>query len=226
MRQARPSNSKAFTIIEVIVSIGIVMILIGLTLGALRGVREQAELTRDLALVRGNHLATVTYCGDHQELFPVHHDLAGRSALMYDRELQKGGYIKELSDADPIGHERHLMNRFAMSTTLCFPAEKMVPGATEPLTLARSTGVRHSQVSFPELKGSFVQYVHVHGGVHTGWTWNPHDRPVSPVAMVDGSAMGARCTDFRLKYDFFEHGWAGHPVLGTWDGYKGTDRLK
>lgn len=70
-----------------------------------------------------------------------------------------------------------------------------------------------------------MQYIHIRGDEHVPWTYNVTERPLSPIARSDGSALSARCTDFVLEHEFFEH-WAGHPVASTWGGCRGVDRLK
>lgn len=72
-RQSPPSSRcRAFTLVELIVTIGIVGLLLGILLPALRGARVSAELTRVLANQRAAHQTLTQYMHDHQSSFPFY----------------------------------------------------------------------------------------------------------------------------------------------------------
>lgn len=218
------SRHNAFSLIELVVSIGIILILIGLLLPAVGGARARARGTRTAAAARSNGLAIVSYAQDHDDVFPIAANRVGTSMLDWEVPLLATGYIDVYEHIDPEGQREMGHHRFAFSGALMHPAALMEPDSTLPLDLAETIAIRQSQVSFPSQKGMLVQWVREEGGKDIFWSWNPYDRPLAPVTFCDGSVSEYRCTDFRLAHGFFEN-WVGHPVLATWSGHRGLDQV-
>lgn len=66
------SSSKAFTLVELLVVIGIIALLISLLLPALQGVRRSAQGAACMSNLRQVHLALLSYANDHRGwLMPV-----------------------------------------------------------------------------------------------------------------------------------------------------------
>lgn len=219
------SRFRGFTLIELVVCIGVMMVLIGLLLPTLAASRESARATRMLALVRSNHAAVVMYANSHQDVFPASDSLVGNCMLRWYVPLVATGLIENERAVDPEGAELTNNPRFSMSgCAFCSPS-MMVPGSTVPVDVAESSAIRMSQAAFPAEKGILVQWLHVRGTEHVFWSWNPSESPSSPIAMADGHAISAKCVDFALEHDFFEN-WVGHPVLSTWNGILGMDKRR
>lgn len=220
---ARP-GIRGFTLIELIVSLGIIMVLAGLLLPALGGIRAEARTTRMLAAMRSGGMALSAYADDRREVYPIAEAGVGGSMLRWHRPIVDAGYLPREEDSDPDGYKTIGESRVSMSGCLASTPEEMVPGATIPIDLALAKAVRVSDVSFPSSKGVLVQWLHVVSGTHVFWTYNPDVKPISPITYADGSVARARCTDFILEQPFFEN-WVGHPVLSTWNGCRGIDRV-
>jgi competence protein ComGC len=216
------TSPEGFTLIEMLIVIGTVMILIGLLIPGLAKARSSAKDIVMASQSRSNASLVSVYSASHRDLFPCMSETVGDGMLMWDTALVRAGVIDSESETDPAGMKAHGLTRFAMSAAMCCEPGRMVPGAAEPLHQARTVTITQSAVWFPSEKGMLVQWLYVEGDEHRFWTYSVHLPPRSPIAMCDGSVIAAKCVDFRLEHDFFEH-WVGHPVLSTWNGVNGRD---
>ena len=204
---------------------GVVMILVGVLMPTLGAAKKRAAQTRTAAAARSNAMAVMAYADDHDDIYPVAAPFVGNAMLDWEKPVLTGGYIEQYNQIDPQGQREIGENAFTLSGALVHPAAMMEPGATSPFDLAQSVAVRQHNVRHPSQKGMMVRWGQRENGNDIFWTWNPHDRPVEPVAFCDASVAEARCTDFRLAHDFFEN-WVGHPVLSTWSGARGLDLIE
>lgn len=219
----RAHHARAFTLIELVLCIGILMILVGLLMPTLSGARQRALDTRMVATMKSNGELLALYAKDQDDRFPLSSPSVGHAVLEWYRPLIDVGLIHGVEDVDPDGLRRHQVQRVSITAgAVCLP-ERMEPGNTVPIDVAASSVIRHSQVLHPSSKGLLLQWVHVLRGQHRFWTYVPANGPISPITFADGSVSSARCTDFVFDHDFFEN-WVGHPVYSTWSGIRGIDR--
>lgn len=218
---------RGVTLVEILLTIGIISLLFSMLLPALRGSQEAARSTQRLSLARNNMMLVEGYASAHRDVFPIAHAKVNPSMLAWHTPLVAAGLLEQASLADPEGFEIVGTSRFCLSGTLLHPPELMKPDATVPIEYALASPVTISDVVFPSQKGAMVQYLDfdTSTGEHVIWAWNPHRRPLRPIIMVDGSGDTARCTDFKLDQDFFEN-WVGNPVISTWNGCRGIDRKR
>ncbi len=215
-------HARAFSLVELVLCIGIVMVLIGLAIPQIRCVRESAVLTRETAQLRSNAQLVFTHCADHSGAFPLADERLGSAKLNWYLALNTPN--ARLA-TDPDGVSRRGVHRFLLGAAFVGNSAQMSPGRTVPPEFARSRFVRDAEVLFPAIKGMMVKHGDSVGGELQLWTYMTVDPPKWPVVMCDGSALHARCTDFRLAFDFRENN-IGHPVVSTWYGTAGWDARK
>jgi prepilin-type N-terminal cleavage/methylation domain-containing protein/prepilin-type processing-associated H-X9-DG protein len=72
-----PRARSAFTLVELLVVIGIIAVLIGILLPALRAAREQARKTACMSNLRQIHLAISMYANDNKGFLPTNYQSGG-----------------------------------------------------------------------------------------------------------------------------------------------------
>jgi hypothetical protein len=212
-----------FSLIELVVTVGIVMVLLGLALPSLGRARAGARLSQGGVTLRQNHWAVIAYGNDYREVYPIADPFIGPCSLRWWIPLVSGGYLGSERKADPLGVDVLGFVTYALSFCMVYPASEMQRGRVVPIDRARSSPVRISQVAFPSRKGTMYQW---HPLVTQDpvvfWCCGP-DPPPGPV-FADGSVIAARWTDLLFAPDGYMEYWCGAPVASTWNGYLGVDR--
>jgi type II secretory pathway pseudopilin PulG len=232
MGMGRPRAGRcAFAMIELIITIGIIMILIGLIAPALGGAMSQAKLTRDIALVRQQAMLISMYATDFQGIYPLAFDTPGRvfrAASDWGVPMIASGHADSIAQLDP-DVNRGLEPSYGLSVAMVYDADKMRPGIVPPASEQRPVAVRTHQVVFPSSKGLTFrawdgQPPETFGGFN-GFCCAASflDWP-TPVSFADGSAASGTMRKF-LDGDplYMEHD-IGAPVHSTWFGVRGRDR--
>jgi len=218
-------NTAGFSLIELVVVIGVIMVLVGLSLPMVGRAMAQVRSTRDLANIRSCATSIQMYCDQSKGYFPNLGGNAQRSALWWTNAMVRAGVFQSDGEGDPDGVEKFGEIRVRMSMCMCYSIEGMTPGQTVPLDVAVAEGVRSEQVSYPSRKGlAHQQYIErdVHG---TYWCCACLG-PCAPFAgaFVDGSAQIARVSSYINGDPIVRTDGIGVPLFSSWGGYKAIDR--
>lgn len=222
-------HRRAFSMIELIVSIGILSILAGLLLPSLSGSLSRAKLTRDMVRMRDAATMIAVYTTDHRDVYPMS-ELTGvfQIGQLWLRPMLAGGYYKDVREVDDYSDERGSDPSVFMSAAMAYDWRKMVPGKTVDVYEQHAQPVRTGTVLFPSLKG--LVFRGMSGGPPAslagevemfccdGTLWE------FPVAFADASVKSGNWRDFNGDKDLYLENQIGMPVLSTWNGVRGVDR--
>lgn len=216
---------RAFSLIELVVVLGVLMVLAGLMLPALGGAMEEARLTRDAALLRQHGISLGQYREDNESVYPIARDNPFVAGQVWFLPMIEKGYIMSAAELDPLAGGDLGRVRFAMSVCMVYDPDLMLRGKTLPAKLARSVPVRDDQVHYPSDKGELLRNHNGMGHPREGGlffccthAWR------SAVAMADGSISTGDMFDFTSDTAVELENLVGMPVRSSWNGYRARDR--
>lgn len=224
-RQFHRAVRSGFTLVELVVTMGVVLVLLGIALPAAGGSIAHARLTRNIVQVRQDLTLISTYSNDHKDVYPIAHPLALISAYYWYRPLEKLQYISNPSAVDPAGVRKAGGVTLMMSMCMVRNTREMQPGWTVPEEVAGSAPVYQHQVTYPSAKGLMVQ-------LFDRWTPDPSygffccsGKPWRAAAgFADGSATSGTRFDFSGGHPITLKDGVGIPIFSTWGGYLARDR--
>lgn len=220
-------SRRGFSIVELIAVVGVLMILLGFTLPALKNSREQANRTRQISNIRQDAIAVVAYCSQNDDVFPISDANAWVARHNWSSAARRLGLLDERPSSWPMP---------SLSVAMTYSPTRMVPGLTEHPNNALSFPIQSSRVRWPSGKGMLNWLFLPDGpfGSSTAWccyTYTeddvyPRDAPLpeSPVAFADGSAEIGTWRDYFLPGSPSFENQVGIPIISTWSGCYGIDR--
>lgn len=224
---ARGVGPGAFTLVELVVVLGVVFILLGLMLPALGEGISRGRMARDMLLLRQSAMVVDAYTTDYGGVFPLWGEYAYPwiAAAGWTKPLLADGYLDSVRQVDPEINEEETNFRMGMTVAAVFDWKLMRPGHTVPSEEAHWSPVRTAEVFFPSAKGLlFVG----NNGLDPS---HPDARSycctipwVFPVAMMDASIETGTYLDFNGGEMPRVENNIGVPVKSTWFGVRGLDR--
>ncbi len=213
---------RGFSLIELVMIIGILMILIGLVLPAIGRSMAAGRQTRVLAAIQQAAALTEMYCTAYRDTYPLPEaDLLLTS--LWPENMVRAGLLLRSEDADPDGFKRYGRLNIGLSKCMFYDHNRMHPGRTEPEEQQRPSPVRSTDVTFPSLKGLFRTITVNDGKIETLWCC-VEGVPKGPVAFADGSASVQYWKDLLPKSGLYFENGIGLPVSSTWGGVRGRDK--
>ncbi len=208
------------------------MILIGLLLPTLSGVRQSARATQLASQMRHMAMLIGLYCNDQDDVYPVADDRfwfvpsTGPAETPPYQEGRWWGYplidlgyftVEQAKDPDAV----HATNQ-QLSIAMCYDPGKMRPDSIELHEQRFTTGIRQSAASFPSSKGLLWPVVVEETPQTRYWCCTRIDPP-GPVAFADGSVELIAWHALPSPSPAPVLG-IGHVVSSTWNGIYGRDR--
>lgn len=220
---------RAFSIIELVVVIGIVMILIGLLLPTLAVGRGSAANLRQTSALRQIGLTTEIYCTAWNDTYPV-----ADARLDYRMESLDDGsngtaetgrpWPNALLDAGVI--EEHMLlelldtSDVVWSRTMYIDPSDLNPDRILPWEHVFTSGVKRSSVRYPSSKGLLGVATTHYSGHRVVWLLASVAK--APLFAADGAIHSMSFADLLRPTPPPMLGW-GVPIQTTWHGVRGRD---
>lgn len=228
------SCRRAFTLLEVVLVAGVLMVLLSIAIPALGAARGNARATRCLAHARSAQLLVLAYASDARDAFPSVGPIVARRELPSGGSMRLGG-LRGLANGawtalfpdewqgplwrrdlrcprDPIAYA---LPKFWMSRALWIAPVSM--GAGRPYSLAMPFDARVTDVLHPSKKSVLFEqaaYCSLPGAFEPRLMDTPG--ALSSLTLVDGSARRMR------REDGVRTEWTP-PFDATIDGVRGRD---
>lgn len=219
---------RGFSLLELLVVIGVVVIVVGLTLPALRTVRDNAKRLSHAEIIRSDAMLIGIYAADHKDVYPRESENPVACVMNWGSVLVRANTVSSITDLDPTAIRSAEMISYGMSMAMVYDPELMEPGRTVAEKGRKSRDILVDRVRVPSLKGLLWRFLITNDtprgttGVAVRWCCDPQMRDIGEVAMADGSVRLGVWTDF-LPAAFDVQDGIGIPVQSTWFGVNGWD---
>ncbi|QOJ00220.1 MAG: prepilin-type N-terminal cleavage/methylation domain-containing protein [Phycisphaeraceae bacterium] len=215
-----PRPARAFTIVELMVVLGVVAVLVGLMLPALGNAREESRRTQRSIVLKQNAALIALYTESHKDVFPIARDTVFMSKFKWWEALLAAGLITQPADVDPENGRRQISwPGFHLNKALANDWRDMRPGFTVDPRIDRTEPVRVPEVHYPDRLGMMTK-LHLPEERY----WCCVELIPEPVIFVDHSLARGRWTDFIVGDELVVEHEIGFPILSTWFGSRGRDR--
>jgi len=140
----RPARRFGVTIIELMVSFGVILVLMSILVPALRGARQRAEEIGVLSQARQNGIIIAIYIASHQGFFPLGRYIHPSSAsALWSGEAVRSGVLSQ-HEAEQLGS-----GWYHESIVTALEARHMYRGQTLPWESLKVDRIRASKIANP-----------------------------------------------------------------------------
>lgn len=227
----RRRTERGFTLMELLVALGIIVVLMAITLPMLLHAKEDTLITVCLSNLRQLGIATELYGTENDDYLPWNGERWGRGARWWRSRVV---FPTGLDCPARTEEDKSRRGRLGYSTAISnWTKPEYLAGVDLPGVQVPDSPIRFSMISFPAKK---VQTFELSPWHFEGEIWEPAGVPKgeisqivhapgdrSPLSFMDGHAR-------RFDYTKIRDGW--HPgtswvwrssIHGTVDGYRGRD---
>lgn len=239
---------RAFSLIEMLVVIGIVAVVIGITLPMLARSRAHARATRDIATQRSLYTSLTLYSGDYADAFPyfgtpgdpegpivIKGTLVKGQYFIVHRKHWISGIVPEYFDGGldlvqtersrvylaSVGYPSDILQTYFYLTATAFAAPEFFSGPEVLLQLGPSPhyrATRWHEMLFPSQKGILLDVFH-------GF-FDPRTQGRGPAYATKGDGVAGPVEYFAYdpeKVVIRPYGTMGKQIMSTRDGLRGVD---
>jgi len=217
----RRGGRAAFTLVELLVSSGLILLLTGILLPALAPARRAARSVDALAGVRDACAMVHAYASEFDGLFPQGTSQPWLNTTIWTRAMRRAGFVALDTDLSVTLADADSPIPLVLSAAVVMDPAQMRLGQTVPSEQARCWPVRTGRVASPAGKGLLYASW---GTPIAGRPWCCDRAVQSPVAFIDGSAANYAWTDLVPGGVLQVQDNVGYPVYSTWNGVEGRDR--
>jgi type II secretory pathway pseudopilin PulG len=210
-----------FTVIEVLVVLGVLMILTALLLPALRKSTKAANETGALTKMRDHAQLIYAYAGQYDGYSPVYIKHPWSNAQFWDGALRQAGMIGSNEETRVKWFDDDAPLHVYMTAVLSMSHQTLREGSTPPSDQQVFVPIRLSDIASPSGKG--LLYV-TGGSKNLGNPWCCGEPYPCPVAFSDASAEVATWAELTPGGILRIQDNVGFPVHSTWNGVLGRDR--
>jgi type II secretory pathway pseudopilin PulG len=224
---------RAFTLIELVVVIGVIMVLIALAAPALGKSMQAARLTRSQVAVSQNAKLITLYASAYKDIAPIWSMSAEDNRELWCEAVRAIGLVTSWKEIDPewIGGDAGDLGTpgFYMNRAFHDRVDDLTPGQTEPEQWAVSDPVRVGSALYPDklilVSHLYRRLYRVHGDLRGAWCCVTSIRThVGAVGFTDGHVESGYWTDFIAEDELVVENNVGWPAYSTWYGHRGRSK--
>jgi type II secretory pathway pseudopilin PulG len=221
--RAGAPHARAFSLIELVMVIGVVMILIALVAPTLGRTIETARDTRRGAALAGAVKLVSMYAGQYKDIAPIAVPGTYENLWRWPEAVLAAGFADGWKEIDPEYSQHEPFARFFLNRAFYDRVEDMTPGQTEPEVWAQCDPIRLASVTFPD---RLVQVAPASKkSSNDPWCCLTHVRTYpGPVAFTDGHIETGYWTDFVFEDELYIENNVGWPAFTTWFGHRGRSK--
>ncbi|CAE7840097.1 unnamed protein product [Symbiodinium necroappetens] len=209
------------TLVELIITLGVLLVLLGILAPTLRGARDEAVELTGLSDIKQNAALVHTYASENDLYFPIGTDEDAHPTTV------TGSWWRVVVKTGVLSYEEYQQwgDRIAkLSMTAATDPRHLIRGQTvDPFLALKHIKIRTSQVRSPSAWGmlNYPDYVDPSG---YAFRWCCNDLLPSPVAFGDGSAGMYIWHELLPDGELYIENNIGYPVNTAWGGIHGRSR--